>query len=292
MESIQSNHNNRVFTKRLSPISSGILLLALLGYKESVEAQQLRGLRVEVAPDEQTYVLHAPVYVVVSVQNGLSQAVKFSFGRNNKSSFDFSLIVPDGRVIDVPHPKEWDSGLAGVSTQSLAPGETYKQRLLLNEWYDFSAPGAYTLQLKTDASFQTATGRTVQPLPIAKIMMRIGPRDDGQLGRVCRDLLALALADRPLQERVDASNALSRVQDPVAIPYLKEIIEKGFSSIQPYGFQGLSRIGNAEAIEILIANLSIRDPELQRKVVRELTNLESTTPDPAIEDTHPNVTGP
>jgi len=291
MESTHS-HNNTVFPKRLGPVTISILLLALVGYEGSHEAQQLRALQVELATEEARYALHAPVYVVLSVQNGLSEAINFSFGRNSKSSLDFSLTLPDGRVIDVPHPKEWDSGLAMVGTKSLAPAETYKQRLLLNEWYDFSAPGAYTLQLKTDASFQTATGRTVQPLPIAKIMMRIGPRDDGQLGRVCRDLLALALADRPLQERVDASNALSRVQDPVAIPYLKEIIEKGFSSIQPYGFQGLSRIGNAEAIEILIANLSIRDPELQRKVVRELTNLESTTPDPAIEDTHPNVTGP
>jgi hypothetical protein len=120
-ESIQSNHNNRVFTKRLSPISSGILLLALLGYKESVEAQQLRGLRVEVAPDEQTYVLHAPVYVVVSVQNGLSQAVKFSFGRNNKSHSTFLSLCRTGGY-RCSASERVDSGLAGVSTQSLAPG--------------------------------------------------------------------------------------------------------------------------------------------------------------------------
>jgi hypothetical protein len=280
MKSTQSSHNNRVFPKRLGPVTIGILLLVLLGHKASLEAQQLRSLRVELAAEESRYTLHAPVYAVVSVQNGLSEAIEFSFGRNSKSSLEFLLTPPDGLVaLDVRYPRDPDGGLALVGTESLAPGETYKQRVLLNEWYDFSTPGAYTVQLKTDASFGTANGGIAQPLPIEKIVVRIGPRDDGQLGRVCRDLLALALADRPVQERVDAADALSRVQDPVAIPYLKEIIEKGFSSIQPYGFQGLGRIGNAEATEILIANLSIRDRELQRMVVRELTKLERFTVD-------------
>jgi hypothetical protein len=281
MESTHS-HNNTVFPKRLGPVTISILLLALVGYEGSHEAQQLRALQVELATEEARYALHAPVYVVLSVQNGLSEAINFSFGRNSKSSLDFSLTLPDGRVIDVPHPKEWDSGLAMDGTKSLAPAETYKQRLLLNEWYDFSAPGAYTLQLKTDASFQTATGRTVQPLPIAKIMLRIAPRDDGELGRVCRDLLALALSDTPLQERLDAADALSRIQDAVAVPYLKQIIEKGISSVQEYGIQGLGRVGNAEAIEILIASRSIRDQELQIYVLRELTKLERTTADPQL----------
>jgi hypothetical protein len=279
MEPAQSAHNNRVFTKRLRPGTIGILLLALLSYKASHEAQELRSLRVELAAEESKYVLRAPVYALVSIQNGLSEAITFSFGRHGKSALEFSLTLPDARVIDVPYPRDPDGGLALVPVQTLAPGETYKQRLLLNEWFNFFAPGPYAVQLKTDASFDTADGRTAQPLPIEKIMVWITPRDDGQLGRVCRDLLALALADTPVQERVDAADALSRVQDPVAIPYLKEIIEKGFSSIQPYGFQGLGRIGNAEATEILIANLSIRDRELQRMVVRELTKLERTIAD-------------
>ena len=282
MEATQSSHNNRVFTRRLGTITIGILLLVVLGYEASLEAQQLRSLRVELAAEESTYTLHAPVYAVVSVQNGLSEAIQFSFGRHGKSAFEFLLTPPGGLVaLDVRYPTDRDGGLAMVPVETLAPGETYKQRLLLNEWYDFSTPGAYTVQMVNSSSpFETTTADlTALPLHIEKIVVRIGPRDHGQLGRVCRDLLAVVLADRPLQERVDAADALSRVQDPVAIPYLKEIIEKSFSSIQPYGFHGLGRIGNAEATEILIASMSIGDRELQRMVVRELTQLERFTVD-------------
>ena len=251
-----------------------MLLLALVG---SHEAQQRRSVRVELAAEERTYSLRVPIYAVLSVQNGLSEAIEFDFGRNSKSSFAFSLTLPDGRLIDVAYPRG-DGGLSMITPRSLASGETYKQRLLLNEWYDFSAPGTYTIQLKTDASFQTATGRIAEPQPIEKIVVRIGPRDDGQVGRVCRDLLALALADGPGRERMEAAEALSRIQDPVAIPYLKQILEKGVS-VQHYGIQGLARIGNTEAIEVLIANLGIRDRGLQSRVVFELETLARTTPD-------------
>jgi hypothetical protein len=267
-------HNSMALTARFGPAAIGILLIALVG---SHEAQQRGSLRVELAAEESTYAWRAPIYAVVSVQNGPSEAIEFDFGRNSKSSFAFSLTLPDGRLIDVAYPSG-GGGLSMITPRSLASGETYKQRLLLNEWYDFSAPGSYTIQLKTDASFQTAAGRIAQPLPIEKIVVRIGPRDDAQVGRVCRDLLALALADGPGQERRDAADALSRIQDPVAIPYLKQIIEKGVS-IQQYGIQGLGRIGNAEAIEILIANLSIRDRGLQGRVAFELITLERTTAD-------------
>jgi hypothetical protein len=243
----------------------------------SIEAQQLRRLRVEFAAEELRYPLYAPVYAVVSVQNDLDEAIGVDFGRNSKSSFTFSLTLPDGRKIDVPYPSA--DGLSLSGPRSLEPGETYKQRVLLNEWHHFYAPGVYTVQLKIDAleaSFETATGDSVVPLPIERIVVWIGPRDDGQLGRVCRELLALALSDGPVQERVDAADALSRVMDPIAIPYLKQIIEQGVS-VQQYGIQGLSRIRNTEAIEILIANLSNR--EFQRMVTRELYTIERTTID-------------
>src|SRR5688572_9703201 len=136
-----------ILTAGFGPAAIGILLLALVG---SHEAQQLRSLRVELTAEESTYALRAPVYAVVSVENGLNEAIEFDFGRNSKSSFAFSLTLPDGRLIDVAYPSG-DGGLSMITPRSLAPGETYKQRLLLNEWYDFSAPGAYTIQLKTDA---------------------------------------------------------------------------------------------------------------------------------------------
>jgi hypothetical protein len=255
-------------------------MLAISGHGTQTSSAQARGgVRIGVAVDKPSFVLHAPVFAILTIQNDLGEPITFDLGRDSKSSLNLSIAPPNGKTVVVSYPTE--DGISLFAQNTLAAGQTYTQRLLLNEWYGFSAPGPYSVEVASTAQFKTSGGRGVQLSPGNKIMVQIGPKDDESLRSVCADLALRATAAGPVQNRVDAAVALSFVRDPVAIPFLRQVVERGVSA-QQYGIEGLSRIGSTDAVEALIANATSRDPEVKRLVTRELRRIENTTADPAL----------
>src|SRR5262245_54380473 len=101
--------------------------------------------------------LFEPVYATFSVQNNTNTPLQFDLGLNAKDVFAFSVTSPDGRVHQTCKLQyDPDGALGTVGFVSVAPGQTYSQRLLLNEWYDFPSPGTYTVRLMTNLEFQPA----------------------------------------------------------------------------------------------------------------------------------------
>ena len=83
----------------------------------------------------------------------------------------YEPVSPEG-VVHPPSKLQYDPDVVGlIGFVSVAPGETYSQRLLLNEWYDFSTPGTYTVQLITHLPYG-------DPSPI---MFTIGAKNEQHL---------------------------------------------------------------------------------------------------------------
>src|SRR5215471_15181880 len=79
--------------------------------------------------------LFEPLYATFSVQNNTNVAVQLDLGPNRKDTFELSITSPDGATHQTGKLNQGE--LAANGNVLIAPRQTYSQRLLLNEWYDF-----------------------------------------------------------------------------------------------------------------------------------------------------------
>ncbi|HSA91903.1 MAG TPA: hypothetical protein VLE48_02750, partial [Terriglobales bacterium] len=81
----------------------------------------------------------------------------------------------------------------------------------------------------------------------------IGPRDANALIASCRRLLTRAQQAGSVRAAMEATEALSYVDDPVAVQFLEEALED-YRTVGS-AIAGLERIRNAEAVAVLIRPL-------------------------------------
>jgi hypothetical protein len=256
--------------------------------------QEPSGIRLAMKVDPQ-FVLHEPVYATLTIHNSLNEEIRFDLGQNSKSSLGLSIVLPTGVEIAAPAPPQTGpgGGIFTVSRPILAPGEKYEQQLLLNEWHEFAAPGQYRLKLWSTARYvrhekgmeSRATEGGDPFFTAEEIGIEILPEDAGRLQSVCTDLMIRAISSPSVQMRVDAAVALSYVNDSVAIPFLRQILLEpagAADSVRRYAVDGLARIRNVDAIEILLAALPTADSELKVDIGRQLRRVESLVEDQAL----------
>ena len=265
----------------------GLLLLKAIAIQTPLSgAQSQNDVRLVVSLEASQLGLHEPIYAVFSIENHLSETLEVDLGLDNlrmrrRATFAFSITDPDGRVLQIPpFPTYPDGNFGNPAVVSIKPGSTYKLRLLLNEWYEFRSIGDYRVGVKTDAVFRTESGRTVLPSTASIIVARMGPKNENRLTRICNDLAKL-VETSDLEGQVEAIQAMSYVRDPVAVPYMKLLLENNrlISLFLDPIVAALGRIGSTDAIDALIANLPTKDADLRSMIVSELKKLESSTTD-------------
>jgi len=220
--------------------------------------------------------LHEPVLIQFVVHNGSPQKIMFDLGFNRKSNFDITVIQPDGVRINVPSLNHEGVGRRGEV--SLETDQTYTQVLLLDEWYDFNKIGIYEIQIKLRGSLQTESGTPVLTKLSTKLHIHIEPSNNQQLEQICRELTKTAL-ESPAEKAMEAGEALSYIRDPIAVPFLAEVL-KNSPFVKSLAIVGLTRIRDAQSVEVLINALKSRDPELQLLIQRGLHQIENETKDP------------
>jgi len=75
----------------------------------------------------------------------------------------------------------------------------------------------------------------------------------------------------------EAGRALSYVNDPVAVPYLRRVLKESFFG-KELAIEGLVRIRNAEAVETLQSSLEIGDSELRAQIKAALYAISKGKP--------------
>ena len=223
--------------------------------------------------------LHEPVAVDFVVKNDSSEAITFDLGADEKENFQLSLTRPNSASSQARRIIKEGFAIRGKIT--IRPGQLYRQRLLINEWFDLPQIGAHTISVNLLTPIQSEKGRVVAKGANFRATFEITSRNPIKLQEICASLLTRITTSKTYQQAKDAATELSFVQDSVAIPFLEKVLKIN-KMVERTAIEGLGRIGNAEAVQALIRALSIRDAELTAYVRYTLSIIESKTTDPAI----------
>ena len=199
-----------------------------------------------------------PVLIDFTVENRLEQSVNLDLGADRKESFQFKVKQPDGMTIELPQLRA--EGLSRVGRLTVGAGQTYTQRVLLNEWYEFPSPGKYELSARLTKPIRTSEGAGVVEPAEFHTTLEVQPRNAERLQQIAAGLAEQVTNAPSYEEAAQAARALSYVKDPVAVPYLEKALSSG-RMVEPIVIAGLERIGGEEAIRALTAASVSQDEE-------------------------------
>jgi hypothetical protein len=257
--------------RRLAPF------LFVTGLPAGLEAKEPLVLSLELA--QPTATLNEPVFATLSTTNQLPEEVSLDLGSDRKGNLAFTITDPGGRR--VPLPRKIQEGMSRIGRMTLRPGETYKQKILLDEWYSFEAPGTYSIEVTLASPAQTTIGKIITVLPSKPVSIRIVPRDPARLKDVCEKLAKTAIEATDVQTAMEAAAALSYVRDPIAVPFLESVLKEA-KLVRAYALTGLARIANGEAVRALIAATREEDPELRAQAMYALSQAKARVQDEAL----------
>ena len=264
-------------------------------------AQLPAGVNVSYAIAGGDVTLNEPVFLVLSVDNRLPEPVSVDLGMNYDSGFRAKLTRPDGKVVDRSQPVARTSEIVVPGVEFVPPLKTFAKRLLLNKWFVFDAPGRYALDVELTIPIlvnpslsadqyvrrELDVART-KPIPVngvaapsptaGHVELTVRDRNPTHLAALCEELQRRAALPGP--GRRDAAEALSYVNDPVAVPYLKAMLEGNAN--EDLVIDGLARIGDAAAVEALISQTDHPDLPTRTRVIGSLIQIARRSEDEAL----------
>jgi len=230
---------------------------------------------------EQKVSLHEPIILVFKVKNGTEDAIHLDLGEDRKGGFQFGLTTPDGRKISLALPMR--EGPSRVGSFDIRTGESYSEKLVINEWYNIKAPGRYELE-----------GHLIQPIvgvhsALSKkdggfrAVLEITPRDELALTKACDTLSNQIDASNSYQDAADAAFALTYAEDPACVPFLRRAL---FSQklVEPLAINGLEKIANEAAIRVLIEALRMKTADYAALARASLVRIQSETAGTALKE--------
>lgn len=236
---------------------------------------------------EKEVTVHEPVVVLFEVHNALSQPITVTVGALVRQFFDFSLTTPDGKMLRKdPFGGQVDIVTAGSGKITVEPGSEYKEPIVLNQWFPFTSQGTYSLTSKLTSEVETADGSFQAESETAQL--RVHQRDAVRLNKICAELekqeeiaSAVATAQFPAQ-------ALSYVDDPVAVPYLARMLS-AHTLAYAKAIPGLERIGNDEAVEVLLSALNENYADIAELATTSLGRMQDRIANPRLKETVRNA---
>jgi hypothetical protein len=134
----------------------GILILTiLLGlvifsvpavWKENGKAQSLGDGLISFSAPSTDITLHEPLIITFTANNSLGELLTFNLGQHRKQNFRLTLTWPNGTSTTAQNELRDGTSIPGIV--KIQPGKSYSQPLLVNEWFDISQIGKYTLLIE------------------------------------------------------------------------------------------------------------------------------------------------
>lgn len=213
--------------------------------------------------------LHEPVVVQFEVQNQSAEPLSLDLGLNRVANFVVSVTDPHGVITTTQLSSE---GFGGSGETSVEPGAEYSQTLLLNRWNAFAAEGDYKIAITLQGEVFNQQGEVVADHPSSEVYLHIGARNAQQLAQICAGLADTAISAPNMQERMDAAQTLSYVDDAIAVPQLERVLNQG-TFVQQYAVEGLGRIATPEAISALWQAVGHTDPDVRSMIWYTLNQI-------------------
>jgi hypothetical protein len=222
----------------------------------SGSAQGTPGAAVTVALEKELVTQHEPVLLRFTLRNSSSKQAVFELGYGEeKANVKVTVTDPDGRLWPKPRPVPQ----FGFKETILAePFSTSVRSIVLNDWFTFDKLGRYRIDMAVPPS--TGSSPANLQIPDTPLTLTVLPRDEVALAASCADLVRRLENRKSAADADAAANALSKVDDPVAVPFLaKAMKQKLFSSMM---IGALGRLNAPGAINALIAASHSSDPEI------------------------------
>jgi hypothetical protein len=215
-------------------------------------------------------VLHEPLIVLLRIENHFKEPVTCDLGPYRRGNIEVAVMPPGGSLQRLPKLEESGFGLAGAV--SIAAGEVYSEQLLLNEWYPFDQVGSYEVDIRLNSAFKSAAGRVANPRTSDTLRFHISPRNEERLRKACEHLTVATITGSNAQAQLDAVRALSYIDDPVALPFLQQILQATirFDSI---AIEGIRRVGTPDARSALAQLAASSDEERAKLALDALRRL-------------------
>lgn len=222
--------------------------------------------------------LHEPVSVEFTMHNNSSSAIKLDLGPDRKGNFVLDVVEPDGRKVHSVFEKD---GISMVGKISVGSHESYVQKLLLNEWFALSKVGKYQVEITLTSAVLGVDGNSLAVGTRGHVSIEVTQKDIEQLSRVCAMLLDRILKAPSYADATAAASELSYVDDPIAIRPLEKALTGG-RMVEKIAIAGLERIGNREAVEVLISVLTRREVDIAPLARSALSRIDQSSRDPFI----------
>ncbi len=222
--------------------------------------------------------LHEPLMIDFVVNNTSAETLEFDLGPDRKENFRLTLTRPDRTTR--ANQLQID-GVARGGKIMILPGQSYRQKLLVNEWFDISQQGTYTVSVEMITPIRSKKGQVITNGANGRFTIQVLSRDPDKLGEVCDALFNQMMTSDTYEQVSESAVALSFIKDPVAVPYLERML-KTDKMVELIAIQGLARINDREAVEVLINALKLQKPEITTSAQYALSQIEVETKDPSL----------
>jgi hypothetical protein len=236
--------------------------------------------KVEISVQPSHITLHEPVELMFDVKNNDQNSAQIDLGRDRKENFKITLTTPTDEKIHLKQVQK--NGLTRIPGVTIAAGENYHQTLVLNEWYDFKQIGSYKIQVELGKPL-LSNGAVVAGEEPFDLTVNVDPRDETTLANRCGSLAADIIAFPSYEVAAERALALSYVNDPVAVPYLKRILLAN-KLVEPIAIEGLERIATPDAVQALGSALTITMNHTSDLARAALSKIENETADPQVKE--------
>jgi hypothetical protein len=222
--------------------------------------------------------LHEPVVLTLTITNGRRDPIQIDLGKDRKENFKIAITPPKGEKVYLPQLRK--SGFGRTGNVTVSGGQSYLQKVVLNEWYSFAETGVYGIDVELGKP-AIAAGNIVGGQQSFRATLEIGPRDQEALARGCEALASGVEASGSYERSAENALALSYVNDPVAVPYLARSLMAN-KLVEPIAIEGLERIGTPEAVRALGPALNMSTNHSSILAKSALARIQTRTADPEV----------
>ncbi|HTF23478.1 MAG TPA: hypothetical protein VK937_06105 [Candidatus Limnocylindria bacterium] len=232
---------------------------------------------------ENVVTLHEPVVVFFEVHNGLAQPITVTVGALVRQYFDFTLTTPNGQVLHKdPFDGQVDTVTVGDGKITVAPGADYQEPLVMNQWFPFASQGTYSLTSRLTSDIETADGSFQAESQSSQL--RVIARNPALLNKICAELAKQAQIATTVDAAQFPVRALSYVGDSIAVPYLARVLSAHALAYEK-AVQGLERIGNDDAVEVLLSALNENWGDIAELATTSLGRMQDRIANPSLKET-------
>ena len=250
-------------------------------------AQDTPAPSVTVTLEKNTITQHEPVIMRFTFLNPSSQDIAVDLGYDFEE-VDVKVTDTDGRVWRRPHltareVRERISQGLFVPPGSIltfpaviyaAPGATGVTSIVLNDWVDFDKVGIYRITVAA-SRLSTSPPGSIE-IKETSLMLTVIPRNEVSLATACAGLITRLMDWKSAEDSETAAKALSKVNDPVAVPFLAQALkQKSFATMM---VAALARLNTPDAVIALESASRSSDKETRDAARNALTVLHKTRP--------------